>query len=61
MTSRPRILVNFAVSLDGKINPAPGQRTGAFVMSRGKEDFRRMRVLRAEGGCDPDWGSKSSR
>ena len=48
MTSRPRILVNFAVSLDGKINPAPGKRKGAFAMSRGKEDYRRMRVLRAE-------------
>ncbi|HMF41200.1 MAG TPA: dihydrofolate reductase family protein [Polyangia bacterium] len=48
MTSRPRILINFAVSLDGKINPAPGHRHGAFVMSRGKEDFRRMRLLRAE-------------
>jgi 2,5-diamino-6-(ribosylamino)-4(3H)-pyrimidinone 5'-phosphate reductase len=46
--SRPRILVNFAVSLDGKINPAPGKRTGPFVMSRGKEDWRRMRVIRAE-------------
>ena len=45
MTSRPRILVNFAVSLDGKINPAPSHRHGAFVMSRGKEDWRRMRVL----------------
>ena len=49
VTSRPRILVNFAVSLDGKINPAPGKRKGPFVMSRAKEDFRRMRVLRAEG------------
>ena len=49
MSSRPRILINFAVSLDGKINPAPGHRTGAFAMSRGKEDFRRMRVLRAQG------------
>jgi riboflavin-specific deaminase-like protein len=49
MTSRPRILVNFAVSLDGKINPAPGKRKGVFAMSRGKEDYRRMRVLRAEG------------
>ena len=46
--SRPRILINFAVSLDGKINPAPGHRHGPFVMSRGKEDFRRMRVLRAQ-------------
>jgi 5-amino-6-(5-phosphoribosylamino)uracil reductase len=44
---RPRILVNFAVSADGKINPAPGKRRGAFVMSRGKEDWRRMRELRA--------------
>jgi 5-amino-6-(5-phosphoribosylamino)uracil reductase len=49
VTSRPRILINFAVSLDGKINPAPGHRHGAFAMSRGKEDWRRMRVLRAEG------------
>jgi riboflavin-specific deaminase-like protein len=48
VTSRPRILINFAVSLDGKINPAPGHRQGPFVMSRGKEDFRRMRVLRAQ-------------
>jgi riboflavin-specific deaminase-like protein len=48
VTSRPRILINFAVSLDGKINPAPGSRKGPFVMSRGKEDFRRMRVIRAE-------------
>jgi len=46
--SRPRILINFAVSLDGKINPAPGHRHGPFAMSRGKEDFRRMRVLRAQ-------------
>ena len=48
MTSRPRIIINFAVSLDGKINPVPVKRKGPFVMSRGKEDFRRMRVLRAE-------------
>ena len=48
MTSRPRILINFAVSLDGKINPAPGSRKGPFVMSRGKEDFRRMRLIRAQ-------------
>jgi 5-amino-6-(5-phosphoribosylamino)uracil reductase len=46
VTSRPRILINFAVSLDGKINPVPGRRVGRFVMSRGKEDWRRMRVLR---------------
>jgi len=48
VTPRPRILINFAVSLDGKINPAPAKRAGSFVMSRGKEDFRRMRLLRAE-------------
>jgi len=47
MTPRPRILINFAVSLDGKINPVPTKRHGAFAMSRGKEDWRRMRVLRA--------------
>jgi 5-amino-6-(5-phosphoribosylamino)uracil reductase len=45
--SRPRILINFAVSLDGKISPVPGRRAGRFVMSRGKEDWRRMRVVRA--------------
>lgn len=44
---RPRILINFAASLDGKINPVPTRRQGLFVMSRGKEDWRRMRVLRA--------------
>ncbi|HXU04443.1 MAG TPA: dihydrofolate reductase family protein [Polyangia bacterium] len=49
MASRPRILINFAVSLDGKINPAPARRHGRFVMSRGKEDWRRMRVLREQG------------
>src|SRR3954471_18037635 len=46
MTPRPRILINFAVSLDGKINPAPARRRGPFVMSRGKEDWRRMRLVR---------------
>jgi 2,5-diamino-6-(ribosylamino)-4(3H)-pyrimidinone 5'-phosphate reductase len=45
---RPRILINFAVSIDGKINPAPGRRQGEFAMSRGKEDWRRMRVLREQ-------------
>jgi riboflavin-specific deaminase-like protein len=47
--TRPRVLVNFAVSLDGKINPAPGLRRGLFMMSRGREDFRRMVALRARG------------
>ena len=51
MTSRPRVLINFAVSLDGKINPAPARRSGPFVMSRGKEDWRRMRVLREQAGA----------
>ncbi len=45
---RPRVLVNFASSVDGKINPAPGLRQGKFMMSRGREDFRRMVALRAE-------------
>jgi 5-amino-6-(5-phosphoribosylamino)uracil reductase len=48
VTQRPRIVINFAVSLDGKINPAPGHRHGKFVMSRGKEDWRRMRVIREQ-------------
>jgi 5-amino-6-(5-phosphoribosylamino)uracil reductase len=45
---RPRVLVNFASSVDGKINPAPGLRQGKFMMSRHREDFRRMLSLRAE-------------
>ena len=46
-SDRPRVLVNFATSVDGKINPAPGLRHGKFMMSRGREDFRRMVSLRA--------------
>ena len=46
--ARPRVLVNFASSVDGKINPAPGLRQGKFMMSRHREDFRRMLSLRAE-------------
>ena len=46
--ARPRVLVNFATSVDGKINPAPGLRQGKFMMSRHREDFRRMVSLRAE-------------
>lgn len=42
------MLVNFATSVDGKINPAPGLRHGKFMMSRHREDFRRMVALRAE-------------
>jgi riboflavin-specific deaminase-like protein len=33
--------------LDGKINPAPGRRSGRFMMSRHREDFGRMLGLRA--------------
>jgi len=44
---RPRVLINFASSLDGKINPAPGRRSGRFMMSRHREDFGRMLALRA--------------
>jgi riboflavin-specific deaminase-like protein len=46
--SRPRVLINFATSLDGKINPAPGRRPPKFMMSRGREDFHRMVALRAQ-------------
>jgi riboflavin-specific deaminase-like protein len=46
-TSRPRVLVNFASSIDGKISVAPGLRKGAFTMSRHHEDPRRMRQIRA--------------
>lgn len=45
-TPRPRVLINFASSLDGKINPAPGRRSGRFMMSRQREDLRRMFALR---------------
>jgi 5-amino-6-(5-phosphoribosylamino)uracil reductase len=45
---RPRVLLNFASSVDGKINPVPGLRQGRFMMSRHREDFRRMLSLRAE-------------
>jgi len=43
--SRPRVLCNFAPSLDGKI--APAHKRAPFVMSRHGEDPRRMRALRA--------------
>jgi riboflavin biosynthesis pyrimidine reductase len=46
-TSRPRVLVNFASSIDGKITLAPGLRQGPFTMSRHHEDARRMRQIRA--------------
>jgi len=44
---RPRVLVNFASSIDGKITLAPGLRKGGFMMSRHHEDPRRMRQIRA--------------
>jgi 5-amino-6-(5-phosphoribosylamino)uracil reductase len=44
---RPRVLINFASSVDGKINPAPDLRQGKFMMSRHREDFRRMLSLRS--------------
>jgi riboflavin-specific deaminase-like protein len=42
---RPRVLLNMASSLDGKI--APAHEHGPFVMSRYAEDPSRMRGLRA--------------
>jgi 2,5-diamino-6-(ribosylamino)-4(3H)-pyrimidinone 5'-phosphate reductase len=44
---RPRVLVNFATSIDGKITLASGLRKGAFTMSRHHEDHRRMRKIRS--------------
>jgi 2,5-diamino-6-(ribosylamino)-4(3H)-pyrimidinone 5'-phosphate reductase len=46
-TSRPRVLVNFASSIDGKITLAAGLRKAPFTMSRHQEDARRMRLIRA--------------
>jgi len=46
-SARPRVLVNFAASIDGKITLAPGIRKGPFMMSRHHEDPLRMRQLRA--------------
>jgi riboflavin-specific deaminase-like protein len=45
---RPKVLCNMAPSLDGKAAPAARvHRVGPFVMSRGHEDGKRMRALRA--------------
>jgi 2,5-diamino-6-(ribosylamino)-4(3H)-pyrimidinone 5'-phosphate reductase len=44
---RPRVLVNFATSIDGKISLSPGLRKGSFTMSRHHEDHRRMRKIRS--------------
>src|ERR1051325_7397627 len=43
---RPRVLVNTAPSLDGKL--APARKNAPFVMSRHAEDPKRMLRLRAE-------------
>jgi riboflavin-specific deaminase-like protein len=42
---RPRVLINMAPSIDGKI--APARKTAPFVISRGPEDPKRMHELRA--------------
>jgi 2,5-diamino-6-(ribosylamino)-4(3H)-pyrimidinone 5'-phosphate reductase len=47
MPERPRVLVNFATSVDGKITLVPRLRDRPFTMSRGKRDHERMRELRA--------------
>jgi riboflavin-specific deaminase-like protein len=44
---RPRVLINMAVGLDGKTSPVASQRMGPHVLSRGAEDPKRMRRLRA--------------
>jgi 5-amino-6-(5-phosphoribosylamino)uracil reductase len=45
--NRPRVFVNCASSVDGKLNPSPYLRHGDFTMSRQQEDIRRMPELRA--------------
>lgn len=50
-SARPRVLLNFASSVDGKIAPSPSSRGGAFTMSPHREDHRRMRELRAGAGA----------
>ena len=47
MSERPRVLVNFASSVDGKITVVPELREPGFTMSRWPEDHKRMRDLRA--------------
>jgi 5-amino-6-(5-phosphoribosylamino)uracil reductase len=47
VVTRPRVLLDCATSLDGKLQLAPDRRTGPFAMSRHPEDARRMRALRA--------------
>jgi len=48
--NRPRVVANFATTLDGKIAPAAPLRAGAVALSREPEDHARMRRLRAT--CD---------
>src|SRR5450755_646151 len=43
---RPRVLINMAPSLDGKI--APARKRAPFVMSRHSEDPKRMHALRSQ-------------
>src|SRR5262245_45463737 len=47
MAERPRVLINMAVGIDGKTNPVRSLRSGPLVLSRGTEDPRRMRAIRA--------------
>ncbi len=44
---RPRVLINMAMSLDGKAGPVHALRPEPFRMSRGSRDPARMRELRA--------------
>jgi riboflavin-specific deaminase-like protein len=46
-SERPRVVLNFAASIDGKIAPSPASRRGYITMSSHAEDHRRMRELRA--------------
>lgn len=50
LSARPRVLLNCATSLDGRLNPSPSLRKGDFMMSRHAEDPKRMKELR--GGVD---------
>ncbi len=47
MAERPRVLINMAVALDGKTSPVRARRSGPLALSRGTEDPRRMRAIRA--------------
>jgi riboflavin-specific deaminase-like protein len=45
---RPRVVLNCAASLDGKLHVVPALRSEGFAASRNPQDHRRMRRLRAE-------------